>query len=78
MIALPPESWEAYQIDLCAFQLGRYIENKLEERDKQHKPIYRLEDLLADPQPGQGNQAYRSLAGLVKRKVQIRPDGTWD
>ena len=54
------------------------MENKLDERDKQGKPIYRLEDLLADPTPGKGNQAYRSLAGLVKRKVQVRPDGTWD
>ena len=77
MIALPPESWEAYQIDLCAFQLGRYIENKLEERDKQHKPIYRLEDLLADPTPGKGNQAYRSLAGLVTKKMKIPESGVW-
>ena len=54
------------------------MENKLAEHDKQGKPIYRLEDLLHDAEPGKGNQEYRSLAGLVKRKVQIRPDGTWD
>ena len=58
--------------------LGMFIENKLAERDKQHKPVNRLEDLLAEPKPGGAEPQYRSLAGLVKRKVQIRPDGTWD
>jgi len=57
--------------------LGRYIENKLEERDKQHKPIYRLEDLLADPKPGGASQAYRSLAGLVTKKMKIPESGVW-
>ena len=53
------------------------MENKLDERDKQGKPIYRLEDLLADPTPGKGNQAYRSLAGLVTKKMQIPESGVW-
>ena len=65
-------------MDLVTYHTGKWIESKLEERDKKNKPIYKLEDLLADPQEGAGNPLFGSLAGRVTRKVQIKPDGTWD
>lgn len=78
-LGLPPESWEAYQLDLVTYYTGKWIESKLEERDKKHKPIYKLEDLLAEPKAeGEGSPMFGSLAGRVTRRVKIRPDGTWD
>jgi len=53
------------------------VENKLAEHDKQGKPIYRLENLLADPTPGGASQEYRSLAGLVSKKMKIPESGVW-
>lgn len=78
-LGLPPESWEAYQLDHAAYILGQWVEAKLAERDAKHKPIYKLEDLLAEPKAeGAGNPLFGSLAGRVTRKVVIKPDGTWD
>lgn len=78
-LGLPPESWEAYQLDHATFILGKWVENKLNERDAKSKPIYKLEDLLADPkEEGEASPMFRSLAGMVTKKVAIKPDGTWD
>lgn len=77
-LGLPPESWEAYQLDHAAYILGQWVEGKLAERDAKHKPIYKLADLLAEPQEGEASPLYGSLKGLVMKKVVIKPDGTWD
>jgi len=77
-LGLPPESWEAYQLDHAAFILGKHVENLLGEKDKKGKPVYKLADLLAEPQEGEGSPMFRSLKGMVMKKVQIKPDGTWD
>lgn len=78
LLGLAPESWEAYQLDLVAFHTGKWVESKLEERDKKHKPIHKLEDLLAEPKEGEGSKLFGSLIGRVTKKVVIKPDGTWD
>lgn len=77
-LGLPPESWEAYQLDLAVYQLGTWVQNKLGEKDKQNRPIYKLADLLADPKEEEASPLFRSLAGMVTKKVAIKPDGTWD
>lgn len=74
---MAPESWEAYQLDLVTYQTGKSIDNKLDERDKAGKPIYRLSELLAEPVEGQGEPAYRPLAGLVTKKMTIPENGIW-
>lgn len=65
-------------MDLAVYHTGKWIESKLEERDKKHQPIHKLEDLLAEPKQGEGDRLFGSLAGRVTRKVVIKPDGTWD
>jgi len=65
-------------LDHAAFILGKHVENLLGEKDKKGKPVYKLADLLAEPQEGEGSPMFRSLKGMVMKKVQIKPDGTWD
>lgn len=38
--------WTCYQFDSAVTYFGRWIDNKLEERDKQGKQKYKLSDLL--------------------------------
>ena len=79
ILGLDPRSWEAYQLDVATLQAGRYIENKLSERDKDGRPLYSLEGLLRGEGPGAtGGRQFRNLAGPTVRKVRIKPDGTWD
>ena len=58
------------------------MENLLAERDKEGKPKHQLAELLREPakegeeQPDDPSH-FRSMAGLVTRKVAINPDGTW-
>lgn len=68
------DNWTAYQFDLTVLELGLWVENKLAERDKHGKPKHTLHDLLTD----RPEQRFASLAGMVTRKVKIKPDGTWD
>lgn len=76
MLGLAPTSWEAYQLDLCALQVGRWIENKLQERDDKGKPIHTLARLL-DAEATQPATEFRSLAGMVTQKVAIPDNGIW-
>lgn len=75
-LGLDPLSWEAYQLDLCALQVGRWVENQLNERDKEGKPIHTLAKLL-DEEEKQPATEFRSMAGLVTRKIAIDPSGIW-
>lgn len=75
-LGLDPLSWEGYQLDLCALQVGRYIENKLNERDDKGKPVHTLAKLL-DEEEKQVAGEFRSMAGLVTRKVAIPDSGVW-
>lgn len=76
-IGLPATSWEAYQLDLCALQVGRWIENKLNERDDKGKPLTTLARLLDEDDGAVGVTEFRSLAGMVTRKVAIPDNGIW-
>ena len=79
LLDLDGGSWAAYQFDGATLMLGRWVEAKLEETDKQGKRIHRIQDLLkpySEAKPA--TKQYASMAGLVTRKVKIKPDGTWD
>ena len=80
-LGLPADCWEAYQLDLATWTVGRWIESKLSERDKKGKPKHALADLLRDekaqPQP-QYAPVSLLLGGKAPRKVHIKEDGTWD
>ena len=76
-LGLPPDSWEAFQVDLACLRLGREIENKLAERDKKGKPVNRLQDLLGESKSADDASQYRSLAGMVTEKMKIPDSGVW-
>lgn len=79
ILGLDPSSWEAYQLDVATLQAGRYIENKLAERDKDGRPLYSLEGLLRGEGPGaRGGSQFASMSKPGLRKVQIKEDGTWE
>ena len=40
--------WECYQFDRVVSWFGRYVENRMNELDKDGHPIYTLEELLTD------------------------------
>lgn len=72
------DEWAAYQFDSACLYLGRWIDNKLGERNpRTGRPLYSLEGLLADgnspPPPG----GFKNPTGLVTRKVRANADGTW-
>lgn len=75
-LGLAPTSWEAYQVDLCTLQVGRHIENKLNEHDDKGKPLYTLAKLL-DEEEKQPATEFRSMAGMVTRKMAIPENGIW-
>lgn len=74
---MPPDSWEAFQVDLACLRLGREIENKLAERDKKGKPVNRLQDLLNESRPADDASEFRSLAGMVTKTMKIPDSGIW-
>ena len=66
-------------MDHATCVLGKWAEAKAGEKDGKGKPNYKLDELLADPkEEGEASPLFRSLAGAVIKKVQIKPDGTWD
>jgi hypothetical protein len=72
------DEWAAYQLDVATLTVGRWVDGKLSERNKQGRPIHRLTDLLRDkPAQGQSSSGYRSAAGFVVRKMQIPASGVW-
>jgi len=40
--------WECYQFDRAVSWLGRYVENKMSELNRDGEPMHTLEDLLAE------------------------------
>lgn len=74
-LSLSPQSWEAWQVDVVTLQAGRWIEGKLAERDKEGRPVWSIEKLLAGN--ATKSDGFASLKGRA-RKVRSKPDGTWD
>lgn len=77
-LGLAPDSWDAWQVDVATLQAGRYVENKLAERDKDGRPRHTLEELIGEGREAKGETAFRKLAVQGARKVRIKEDGTWD
>lgn len=64
-------------MDVATLQVGRWVEGKLAERDKQGRPRHSLEQLLGQgAKRGQG-EGFASL-GMRARKVRMKEDGTWE
>ena len=76
-LGLSPVSWEAYQFDLAALTLGRWVDNKLAETDKKGNPVNRLQDLLGESKKADDASQFRSLAGMVTEKMVIPESGIW-
>lgn len=78
LLGFEPSDWTGWQFDNAVMFFGRWVEAHLEERDKQGKPVHKIENLLKPYREAQAEPQYASLRGLVTRKVQVKPDGTWD
>lgn len=70
-------------MDHACLTLGRWVENKLEERDRKGKRIHKLEGLLVDPndedtgrEKAAGVSEFRQAAPLA-RKVRVPESGIW-
>lgn len=77
------DDWTAYQLDSAVLTFGRWVENRLAERDKKGRPKYGIKDLLRDLEaPGQdtGAKPVRQSAAVKQapiRKVKIPESGIW-
>jgi len=76
-LGLPPDSWQAFQFDLATWTVGRWIDGKLAERDKQGHPLHRLQDLLRDAPQGQDTGGFRSLKHMAAKKMTVPASGIW-
>lgn len=74
-LGLDADSWEAFQLDMATLTVGRWIDSKLSERDKQGKPIHRLQDLLRED--AEQGAAFRSLKSTGLRKMAVPESGIW-
>lgn len=65
-------------MDLACLTLGRWVENKLAERDKKGKPVHKLENLLREPDgvEASGVGEFRQFAPLA-RKIKVPESGIW-
>jgi hypothetical protein len=62
------DEWAAYQFDQAVMFVGRYIHNKLNELDKNGKPLYDIEDLLGDKQSDNPADDLKHIQGIVVEK----------
>lgn len=81
-LGLPPDSWEAFQVDLACLRTGREIENKLAERDKQGKPVHTVSSILrsmsaTDERPAVQASEFASLKQFAVTKMAIPESGIW-
>ena len=76
LVALSPDNaWLCYTFNRTVWRFGNWVEAKLSERDKEHKPVWTLEELLRDEVPavpasksGSAAQLVALLGGAVKIK----------
>lgn len=76
VLGLTPHSWQAWNLDISCLQLGRWIESKLNERNKNGKPVYRLADLLRGHEQEPANE-FASLKGFVSEVRRVPESGVW-
>ena len=74
-LGLAPDSWEAYQLDLATWTVGRWIDGKMAERDKQGKPVHKLQDLLGGKKPSSGFSTLANKPGV--KRMAIPESGIW-
>lgn len=78
-MGLPADSWEAYQLDLATWTVGRWIDSKLAERNKKGEPVHRLQDLLSETsetkKPANQFGALASTPGI--KRMAIPESGIW-
>lgn len=76
-MGLPADAWEAYQLDLATWTVGRWVESQLSERDSKGKPKHTLAKLL-ELEVAQPQGVALAIDTSQIRKVHVREDGTWD
>jgi len=76
-LGLDPVGWEAYNLDLAVLQVGRYIEGKLAERDKDGKPTHKIEQLLSDDPVVSSPFASFKASGVPIEKMKVPESGVW-
>lgn len=75
-LGLAADSWEAYQLDLATWTVGRWIDGKMAERDKQGKPVHKLQDLLSETKkPASQFSSLASKPGI--KRMTIPESGIW-
>ena len=76
-LGLDPVGWEAYNLDLAVLQVGRYIEGKLAERDKDGKPTHKIEHLSSDDPVVSSPFASFKASGVPIEKMKVPESGVW-
>jgi hypothetical protein len=64
-------------LDAATLQLGRWIEGKLTERRGDGRPLYTLEELLAEKPATQAYASLKQAAPAGIRKMVIPESGIW-
>lgn len=62
------DPWAGYQFDQAVLYVGRYIQSRLDELDKNGRPVYSLNDLLDDAQENCPIDDMRRIQGIVVEK----------
>jgi hypothetical protein len=63
------EEWLAYQVDAACLTFGRWVENRLAERDREGRPVHTIDELLREEGEAAEERAFfdpRSLMGLLR------------
>lgn len=76
-LGMDPVGWAAYNLDLSVLQVGRYIEGKLAERDKDGKPTHKIENLLSDDPVVSSTFMSFKASGMSVQKMAIPESGVW-
>lgn len=76
-MGLPPNSWEAYQLDCAVLALGTHVEQALANRKKGEDAGRLLRRLLDEKPKGGKAQEFRKLWHPGVRKMTIPESGVW-
>lgn len=79
LVGIPEDNpWLAYVFDRSVTIFGRWVENMLSERDKHGKSVYKLKEILNNPELQPGKKKKQSspqqiMAAFGRRNVRIKP-----
>ena len=79
------DGWAALQFDLACLTVGRWVENRLEERDDRGRRINTLEGLLRESfdgaqdaaQDAAQGRAFMPLLGRATKRLEVPESGVW-